>query len=109
MKIFITILLGYILLIAFQFTGNRSLKPKLNFNAGALWLVPWLVLFGLQSWLMDPALHRDLFWWAFLINAVITAVVFFLSLKARLPLATVQRYVDEAEEESLVDGAELAS
>ncbi|MDO5752634.1 APC family permease [Arthrobacter sp.] len=103
-KIFITILLGYILLVVFQFTGDRSIKPKLDFKAGALWLVPWLVLVGLQSWLMDPTSHPDLFWWAFITNAVIAVVVFFIALWAHLPLEKVQHYIEEAEEEAREEG-----
>ncbi|MCQ9164836.1 MULTISPECIES: APC family permease [unclassified Arthrobacter] len=107
MKIFITILLGYILLVIFEFTGDRKTKPKLDFRAGAIWLIPWLVLVGVQSWLMDPAEHPVLFWWAFLSNAVITVVVFILALNSHLPLAKVQQYIDDAEEESR-DEEELA-
>ncbi|WP_287929435.1 APC family permease [Arthrobacter sp.] len=107
MKIFITILLGYILLVVFEFTGDRKSKPKLDFKAGAIWLIPWLVLVGVQSWLMDPAAHPVLFWWAFLTNAVITVIVFILALNSHLPIAKVQQYIDDAEEESR-DEEELA-
>lgn len=109
LKIFITILLGYILLVIFEFTGDRSIKPKLDFKAGALWLIPWLVLVGFQSWLMDPTAHPGLFWWAFLSNAVITVIVFFIALRTHLPLAEVQNYIDDAEEESREEEAELGT
>ena len=108
LKIFITILLGYILLVVFQFTGDRTAKPKMDFTAGALWIIPWLLLAGLQSWLMDPAAHPGLFWWAFLSNAALTVVVFSLALRSHLPLATVQHYIDAAEEESREESDELA-
>lgn len=108
-KMFITILLGYLVLVLFQFTGDRRSKPKLDFKAGAAWLLPWLVMVGFQSWLMDPASHPRLFWWAFLTNAAITVVVFVLALNSHLPLAKVQQYIDDAEEESREEeGEELA-
>ena len=107
-KIFITILLGYILLVVFEFTGDRQIKPTLDFKAGALWLIPWLIMVGLQSWLMDPSSHPNLFWWAFLSNAVITVVIFFIALRSHLPLELVQRYVDEAEEEAREEGPAVA-
>lgn len=108
MKIFVTVLLGYILLIIFQFTGDRKIKPKLDFKAGAVWLIPWFVAIALQSYFLDPTVHPNLFWWAFLTNAIITVGVYILAVRARLPVDQVKHYMADAEEESREEAETLS-
>ncbi|WP_269045459.1 APC family permease [Paenarthrobacter sp. Z7-10] len=99
-KLFITILIGYLLLIVFQFVGDRKLKPSLDFKVGAIWVLPWFVLLALVSWLMDPKTHPDLFGWAFLVNAVVSVAIFYLAVKVHLPLEKIREYMRDAENES---------
>ncbi|OMH24677.1 amino acid permease [Tersicoccus phoenicis] len=99
-KLFITIALGYILLVIFQFVGDRKRKPPLDFRAGAIWVIPWFALMALVSWLFDPKSRPDMFGWMFLINAVISVVIFYLALYAALPVYKVKHYIAEAEHES---------
>ncbi|HSU71858.1 MAG TPA: APC family permease [Micrococcaceae bacterium] len=99
-KLFITILLGYILLVIFQFVGDRKLKPSLDFRAGAIWVIPWFVLMALISWLFDPKSHPEMFFWVFLINAAVTVFIYYLALHARLPVDKVRHYIADAEHES---------
>ncbi|MFI5085780.1 MAG: APC family permease [Actinomycetales bacterium] len=106
-KLFITILLGYILLVVFQLVGDRKAKPALDFKAGFSWVVPWFVLMALVSYFMDPSTHPDLFGWAFLVNAVITVVIFYVALRVHLPMDKVKHYIADAEHES-VEEDELA-
>ncbi len=102
-KLFITILIGYVLLIVFQLVGDRRQKPSLDFKTGAMWVLPWFACMALVSWLMDPKTHPDLFGWAFLVNAVVTVGIFFLAVKVHLPLHKVKEYMKEAENESEVE------
>ncbi|HEV7168051.1 MAG TPA: APC family permease [Micrococcaceae bacterium] len=99
-KLFITVLLGYILLVVFQLVGDRKLKPSLDFKAGAIWVIPWFVLMALISWLFDPKSHPEMFGWVFLINAAVSVFIYYLALYARLPVEKVQHYIAEAEHES---------
>lgn len=107
-KLFLTIVLGFVLFGIFALFSDRSKLPRLDFKAGAVWVLPWLGGMALISWLMDPATHPDLFWWAFLANAVLCAIVYVLALKFHLPLAKVENYVREAEEEAAHEEEELA-
>jgi amino acid transporter len=108
MKLLITILIGYVLLVIFQLVGRKEYKPALDFKTGAAWVLPWFVLFGLTSWLFDPAAHPKLFFWVFLINLVITAVVYWLAVRFTLPAAKIDEYIEEAEHESEEEEETLA-
>ncbi|MEH0109042.1 APC family permease [Tersicoccus sp. MR15.9] len=99
-KLFITILLGYILLVIFQLVGDRRRKPPLEFVAGAVWVVPWFILMALISWLFDPETHPAMFGWVFLINAVVSVGIFYLALHTRLATDKVLHYIADAEHES---------
>jgi amino acid transporter len=100
-KLFITILIGYVLLAIFQFTGRKSRnRPRLEFAAGAVWVLPWFVVMALISWLCDPATHPQLFFWVFLINAVVAVVIYYVAIRSRLPKARVEAHIREAENES---------
>ena len=99
-KLFITILIGYAVLVIFQLTGDRKLKPPLDFKVAAVWIIPYLVTMALFSFFMDPSSHPALFGWAFLVNIVITGGVFWLALHSHLPKAKIEAYIKEAEQES---------
>jgi len=100
-KLFITILIGYVLLAIFQVTGRGSTRrPRLEFKAGALWVLPWFAVMALISWLCDPATHPHLFFWVFLINAVVTVVIYYVAIRMRLPKDRVEEHIREAEDES---------
>ncbi|HEY5320100.1 MAG TPA: APC family permease [Galbitalea sp.] len=103
-KLFITVLIGYVLLIVFHFTGRGSKdRPLLEFKAGAAWVLPWFAAMALISWLCDPASHPDLFGWVFLINIVVTVVIYYLAMRMRLPKDRVEHLIREVEEESKVE------
>ncbi|MCX7520838.1 APC family permease [Microbacterium sp. STN6] len=101
MKLLITILIGYVLLIVFEIAGRKNgRKPTLNIKVGAAWVIPWFVLFGLVSWLFDPAAHPAMFFWVFLINLVISAVIYWIAVKVTLSTDTINEYIEDAAEES---------
>lgn len=100
-KLFVTILIGYVLLAIFQVTGRGSKdRPRLEFKAGAVWVLPWFAAMALISWLCDPAAHPELFFWVFLINAVVTVVIYYVAIRMRLPKERVEKHIREAEDES---------
>ena len=99
-KLFITILIGYVLLVIFQLTGDKSRKPTFDFKAGAIWVLPWFICMTLVSWLFDPSSHPHAFYWVFLINLVVAAGIYFLALRSRLPKEAVEHHIAEAENES---------
>ncbi len=109
----IAILIGYVFLIIYQIAArNRADKPPLDFAASAFWVIPWLVLMFLVSWLFDPSspVVKGMFFWMFLINAVIALVIYYIAVKFTLPTSTIEKYIDmtigesEEEEATLVGG-----
>jgi len=108
-KLLITILIGYVLLVIFQLVGRKKKdKPALDFKIGAIWILPWFILFALVSYFFDPATHPAMFFWVFLINLVISAVIYYIAIKFTLPAAKIDEYIAEAENESEEEEETLA-
>ncbi len=107
-KLFVSILIGLVLLAVFQITG-KGRAPGMDFRSG-YWVLLWLGMLALQSWLgtFDGGRGYIGLGWGFLTNLVITAIVFALALKTMLPQADVQRYYDVAIEEAAEEPAEAA-
>jgi amino acid transporter len=102
-KLFIAVLIGYVVLVLLRFVGRRrhgESLVNLDFRIGAVWLLPWFAAMALISWLFDPATHPNLFNWVFLINAVVAVAVYFLAMRFRLPKEATLERVKEAEEEA---------
>ncbi|MEO8906432.1 MAG: APC family permease [Microbacteriaceae bacterium] len=104
----ISILIGYVFLVIYQLVSKRPDRPALDFKASAYWVIPWLVLMFLVSWLFDPAAHPGMFFWVFLINLVITAVIYVIAVKVSLPTAKMKQYIEDASYESEVEDDTLA-
>ena len=98
-KLFITILIGYVVLAVYHFTGDRSRKPSLALRSGA-WVVPWFIGMALISALADPKSHSAAFNWVFLINLVFCAAIYLLAVAVRQPRADIERHIADAEQES---------
>ncbi|BDZ48276.1 amino acid permease [Frondihabitans sucicola] len=108
-KLFVTILIGYVLLVVFQLSGRRKAnRPLLEFKAGAVWVLPWFAAMALISYFFDPATHPSLFNWVFLINIVVTVAVYYLAMRMRLPRDRVDEHIRDAENESLEEEEETA-
>jgi amino acid transporter len=106
-KLFITVLIGYVVLVLFQLAGRKSEnRSRLQFRAGAVWVLPWFVAMALVSWLCDPTDHPALFGWVFLINAAVTVGVYFLAMKTRLTRQQIEANVAEVENESAEEPTE---
>jgi amino acid transporter len=99
-KLFATILIGYVILLILQLVRRaRGDRTRLDLRVGAVWLLPWLGAMALVSWLCDPEAHPELFGWVFLINIVVSGVVYFLAMRFRLPKAAADENIAEAVEE----------
>jgi amino acid transporter len=103
-KLFATIVIGYVILLVWQLVGRaRGHRPQLDLKVGAVWLLPWLAAMALVSWLCDPEAHPELFGWVFLINAVVTVVIYVLAMRFRLPKERTDELIREAEEEAATE------
>jgi amino acid transporter len=106
-KLFITVLIGYVVLVGFQLFGDRSSKADLALRSG-FWVLPWFAGLALISWLADPTEHPSAFNWVFLINLAFCAAIYLLAVHVRQPTADVERHITEAEQESAEEAAPTA-
>lgn len=109
-KLLIAIAIGYVFLLIYWLTGDRKRMPVLDFKASAFWVIPWFIMLGLISWLFDPTtpVVKGMFFWVFLINLVVTAVIYVVAVRVTLPTAKILEYVEDAEEESAIEDETLA-
>ncbi len=104
-KLFITVLIGYVLLLIFQLVARN--KSRLDFRAGAIWVLPWFACMVLISYFFDPSTHPGAFGWVFLINLVVAAGIYWLAIRSHLTVAEVQEHIESAEHESQEEAEEL--
>jgi amino acid transporter len=115
-KLFVAILLGFVLLGIFHLTGKGSMPP-MDWRHGAPWLVPWLGGLCLISYLgtyPDKSEHKGNlgvigFGWGFPIMLALTAIVYALALWSRLPKERVQENIDETVAEAEEEESELGA
>jgi amino acid transporter len=95
-KFFVIILFGYLLMAIFAGTGQ--LKYRMEWKAGATWVIPWLAGIALISYLGDydggQAVIKGLVM-GFAVNAVWSVVIFYLALRMRLPGERVREIIGE--------------
>ncbi len=100
-KLMIAVLIGYLILVV-QELRNPAATPKLEFRAGA-WVPVWLIGLSLLSWLgsyPEPDGHAGNlgllgFGWAILVVAVFSALVMWMAIALRMPLAEVDDFVPD--------------
>ena len=113
-KLMVAVLLGFVLLAVFTLTG-RVTAPKLDFVAGAVWLLPWLGGMTLVSWLgkfPEPYagnLGAINFEWAFLIVFVLSAIVYALAYRFRLSPEEAREHIAISQHEAEVSDEDLAA
>ena len=113
-KLFVAILLGFVLLGVFQLTGKGDLPP-MDWRSGATWTVPWLAGLGLISYLgdyPDPAVgnQKDFgFGWGFLVVFVFTAVIYWLAMWSRLHRDRIEAHIADAEAEASAEKETLGT
>jgi amino acid transporter len=115
-KLFVAVALGFVVLGIFHVTSRGSM-PKMDWRAGATWLLPWLAGLCLISYLgtyPEKSEHKGNtgtigFGWGFLVLLALSAVVWWLALKVRLPKAEAEENIAatmaEAEQEEEELGA----
>ncbi len=115
-KLFVSILIGFVLLGIFHLTGKGDM-PKMDWRAGATWALPWLAGLCLISYLGDypdqseHAGNRAAigFGWGFLVMFGLTALVYWLALKVRLPKARMDENIAETQAEAEAEEREIGA
>jgi amino acid transporter len=114
-KLFIAVALGLVLLAVFHATG-RVTAPRLDFKAGASWLLPWLGGLALISYLGDfpdqveGAGNRGLldFGTSTVVIAVFSALVYAIALKTRLSDESAHEHIELSRAEAELEDEELS-
>jgi amino acid transporter len=117
-KLFVGILLGFVLLAVFRLSGAGDSSP-MDWRSGASWVLPWLAGLALISYLgtyPDPAEGNAGvigFGWGFVVLFALSAVVYFVALRVRLPQRRVEEYIaqtvaDSDSEDRELGGADVA-
>jgi amino acid transporter len=117
-KLFVTVLIGFVLLAIFQLTGTGS-TPPLDWRAGATWVLPWLGGLCLISYLgdypdkkTDPGssnTHTITFGWGFIVLLALSAIIYYVAVKVRLPREQVEQNIEHTRAEAEAEEAELGS
>jgi len=115
-KLFVAVLIGFVLLGVFHVTGQVS-APKLDFKAGAAWLLPWLGGLALISYLGNfpeksaGAGNLGLFGfgWSFLIVAVFSVIVYAIAQATALHPDAAAEHIEQSRKESEVEEEDLGA
>jgi amino acid transporter len=113
-KLFAAVGLGFVLLAIFLATGTIA-KHEMNWTAGASWALPWLGGLCLISWIGDypeKSAHKGNlasigFGWGFIVILALSALVYLIAVKMRLPRADVERNIEQTNAEAAEEEAEL--
>jgi amino acid transporter len=112
-RLFLSVLLGFVVLAIFKITDNGAMSA-MKWQAG-IWAVPWFAGLALISWLSTfPSPHMGNtgtipFGWDFLVVLALSAAVWFVALRYRLPADTVEAYIEETTAEAAEEEKELGS
>jgi amino acid transporter len=92
-KLYVAVLLGYVLMGLSRITGANPIKPPMDWN-GAIWLWPYLAGMALISYLGQFGDGRNVipFYWDLGVVAVWSLIVYFTALRLRLPPERVDDY-----------------
>jgi amino acid transporter len=106
-KLFVAVLLGFIVLGLFHVTGRVT--ARMDLRAGASWMIPWLAGLAVISWLGAYGGGRGLitFEIAFPVIGVFSLAVFLFAIRMRLHPDRVAELVEESREEAAVEEREL--
>jgi amino acid transporter len=92
-KLYVAVLLGYLLMGISRLTGANPVKPPMDWTA-AVWLWPYLAGMALISYLGQFSGGRDVipFYWDLAVVAAWSLIVYFVALRLRLPVDRVDDY-----------------
>ncbi|MDQ6848542.1 MAG: APC family permease [Actinomycetota bacterium] len=115
-KLFVAVALGFVILAIFHFTGAAD-TGNLDLRAGATWALPWFAGLCLISYLGDfpeHGMHAGNtgtigFGWGFLVLLALSALVYWLAMRVRLPRQRVEENIEETIAEAAEEEAELGS
>jgi amino acid transporter len=113
-KLFVAVAIGFVLLAVYHALGGENL-PRLDWRAGATWALPWLAGLCLISYLGDYPAPRQgntgtiTFGWGFLVLLALTALVWWLAVRSRLPRERVEEYIRETTLEAEEEEREIGS
>jgi amino acid transporter len=106
-KLFVAVLLGFILLGIFKLTGQVT--TPMEWRSGASWLVPWLGGLAIISWLGAFGGGRNLitFELAFPVIAALSLIVYLIAYRVRLAPEIVAQHVEDSRHEAEIEEREL--
>ncbi len=115
-KLFTAVALGFVVLAVFYLTSRDSMPP-MDWKAGASWTLPWLGGLCLISYLGDyPEQSKHAgntstigFGAGFVVVLALSAFVYWLALKVRLPANQVAVHVEDTRVEAARQNQELGS
>ncbi|MEO6885663.1 MAG: APC family permease, partial [Jatrophihabitantaceae bacterium] len=113
-KLFVAVALGFVVLAVFHLTSKGSM-PQMDWKAGATWALPWFAGLCLISYLGDfPDKGKGAgntatigFGWGFLVMLGLSAIVYWLALKVRLPAERVAQNIEQTIAEAEREDVEL--
>ena len=115
-KLFVAVLFGFVLLGVFHLTGKGDMPP-MDWRSGLTWTAPWLAGLALISYLGDyPVKSKHAgntgaigFGWGFVVVLVLTALVYVLAQKVRLPRHRVEQHVRDTVADADAETEELGA
>lgn len=108
-KLFVAVLLGFVILGAFQATGKVT--SRMEWRAGASWIIPWLVGLAVISYLGAYGGGRGVitFGIAFPVVGIFSLIIFVFAVRMRLSTEQVLEHVEASRAEAAVEEAQLGS
>lgn len=113
-KLFVAVAIGFVVLGIFYLIPSVN-TDRLDLRAGATWALPWFGGLCLISYLGDfPEKKMAVgntatiaYGWDFLVLLALSAIVWFLALKVRLPKHRVEEHIEEVSAEAAEEEREL--
>jgi len=108
-KLFVAVLLGFIVLGIFRLTGQVT--SPMEWRSGATWVIPWLAGLAVVSWLGSFGGGRGYitFEIGFAVVAGLSLLIYWLAYQVRLAPAIVAGHVEESRTEAAVEEQELGT
>lgn len=108
LKIGVCMGIGFALWPIFHYS-SKGRAPKLDWKAGASWILPWIIGDGVISYLSVYGGGAGLIGrgWGFLVNLIWSAIIYVIALSVRFPPDRVREQVSETTAEAAEEEREL--